>query len=142
MEETKQWYTSKAVWGGVVAMVLGVLGTVGVELAAEQDSIVELLVQIGVVIGGALALFGRIYAKKRIGCWILVLLLIFAAGCGGVRMSAPYAQAVEQSAIVVSELDKRCQAGDDLACKEGLHVAAETLDLIVAALHGKGADHE
>ena len=142
MEESKQWYTSKAVWGGVVAMLLGVVGTFGVDLATEQDSIVELLVQIGVVVGGALALFGRLYAKKRINCWIAVLLLIFVVGCGGVRMSAPYAQAVEQSAIVVGELDERCQAGDALACKDGLHVAAETLDLIVDALHGKGADDE
>ena len=141
MDETKEWYTSKAVWGGVVAMVLGILATAGLDIGSEQDSIVDLLVQIGVVAAGGIALVGRLFAKSRILVWPLVFCMLFFAGCGGVQMSPRYAQALEQSAIVVGELNTRCQDGDDLACKGGLRVASETLDLLVDALHGKGADN-
>jgi hypothetical protein len=44
------------------------------------------------------------------------------------------------SAINVGQLDKRCQGGDDLACKDGLHQAARTLDLLVDAVHGRASD--
>ena len=64
---------------------------------------------------------------------------LFLAGCGGVQMSPRYAQSLEQSEITVGELNTRCQAGDDLACKGGLRVATEALNLLVDALHGKGA---
>ena len=43
----------------------------------------------------------------------------------------------------VAELNKRCQAGDNLACREGLAAASEALDLWVDAVHGtdsKGGD--
>lgn len=151
MDETKPFYTSKGVWGGVVAMVLGILGAAGLDFSAEQDTIVDLFVQLGVIVAGLIALIGRLAAKSRIAKPpptgynpVLLIGLLFFAGCipVGVRMSPRYARALEQSAIVVGELNTRCQEGDDLACKGGLRVASETLDLLVAGLHGKGADDE
>jgi hypothetical protein len=74
MDETKNWYTSKGVWGGVVTMILGIvtmiLGIVaasGTDLSAEQGAITDLLVQAGVVVGGLIAMVGRLTAKSKIG---------------------------------------------------------------------------
>ena len=135
MDETKPWYTSKGVWGGVVAMILGILATAGLDIGSEQDTIVDLLVQIGVVVAGLLALVGRLKAKNRILVW-LVFAMMFLTSC--TSMPAEYGLLIEKSAIVVGELNERCQAGDDAACKEGLKGASKTLDLIVEGLHGGG----
>ncbi len=42
--------------------------------------------------------------------------------------------------IRVAELNKRCQGGDEAACKEGLAAASKTLDLIVEAMEGNYDD--
>ncbi|KKN74443.1 hypothetical protein LCGC14_0390630 [marine sediment metagenome] len=68
---------------------------------------------------------------------IVIVLLCLLTGCSDVQMAPPYEQAVKASAIRVAELNKRCQAGDEVACKEGMAVASETLDLIVEALEGR-----
>jgi len=67
---------------------------------------------------------------------VIVAVCLLLAGCSAVQMSPPYRQTVESSAIRVSELNKRCQAGDEQACKEGLDAASKTLDLIVEAMEG------
>ena len=72
---------------------------------------------------------------------ILVLVVVcLLAGCSAVQMSPPYRQAVEGSAIRVAELNKRCQGGDEAACKEGLAAASKTLDLSVEAMEGNYDD--
>ena len=71
---------------------------------------------------------------------ILVAVVCLLAGCSEVQMSPPYRQTVEMSAIRVAELNKRCQAGDQTACKEGLAAASSTLNLIVDALEGRYVD--
>lgn len=68
---------------------------------------------------------------------IVVILTIFFAGCSSVTMTPRYRYQVETAAVVVNELDQRCADGDDVACKEGLHKASETLNLIVDAMYGR-----
>jgi hypothetical protein len=156
-EEKEVWYKSKGVWGSLFVMILGILqamnissiGPVSVEnVAAEQDTLVEMLTQIGIFAAGALALWGRLTARKKIllkgkpkaaiNCILIILLLgIFLAGCSQVQMSPSYRQSVEKQSILITELDRRCQAGDSNACAEGLHEASETLNMIVDAMDGR-----
>jgi hypothetical protein len=51
-------------------------------------------------------------------------------------MSPEYAQQLEMAAVNISELNSRCQSGDNEACKLGLAEAAETLNILVDGLHG------
>lgn len=74
---------------------------------------------------------------KKLVLLLLISIVLFCAGCSAVQMSPHYRQAVEASAIRVAELNKRCQAGDEKACKEGLDVASSTLNLIVEAMEGR-----
>ena len=139
MNEQKEWYKSKAVWAGIVTAVLGILGAIGIDLASEQDTITDLLVQIGVAVSGVIALVGRLTANKKIMRVIflpLFLGLLLTAGCSEVSLSPPYQMQLERSAILVNELSARCEAGDQTACKHGLREAAYTLDLLVDASHG------
>lgn len=71
---------------------------------------------------------------------ITVVIGIALAGCSKVTMSPDYARQLEISAINVGELNRRCQGGDDDACRAGLAVASETLDLLVDALHGEASE--
>jgi len=64
-------------------------------------------------------------------------LLLLLVGCSSVRMTPPYQQTVEMSAIRVAELNSRCQEGDDAACKDGLSAASKTLELIVDGMRGQ-----
>lgn len=60
---------SKAVWGGIVAVVAGLLPVLGPSLgldAAGQQQVLETLAALGGVIGGALAIWGRIAARVPI----------------------------------------------------------------------------
>lgn len=69
---------------------------------------------------------------------VLALILLSTVGCGSqVKMTAPYAEALESSAIACGELNQRCQGGDDEACKLGLDACSETLDLLVDGLYGR-----
>jgi hypothetical protein len=74
---------------------------------------------------------------------IVAVIVLMVAGCGKVWMAPDYQAMFEADARRVTELDRRCQAGDDLACKEGLSAAAECLNLWVDAVHGvDGGDAE
>lgn len=78
--------------------------------------------------------------RRTIIVAVCLLLNILLAGCSQVQMSPPYRQTVKMSAVRVAELNKRCQAGDQQACKEGLSAASSTLNLIVDALEGRDGD--
>lgn len=69
--------------------------------------------------------------------FLISLVVLLFVGCSKVQMSPSYRQALEKSAINVAELNRRCQAGDPNACKQGLATASETLDLLVDALRGR-----
>ena len=65
--DEKKWYLSKGIWGALVTMVVGTLTAFGVgDLEGEQESITELIMQIVVLAGGFVALYGRITAKTKI----------------------------------------------------------------------------
>ena len=68
MNEVKPWYTSKTIWGGIVAMVASVAGILGYGVpVAEQAALVDSLALVGGAAGGLLAIFGRIVSKGKIG---------------------------------------------------------------------------
>ncbi len=66
--EFKSALASKGVWGGIVAVIAGVLGLLGYTLTpADQLDLVGLLSAIVSAVGGIVAIWGRIVATKRIG---------------------------------------------------------------------------
>ena len=67
MLDSKPWYRSKSIWGGIVA-VLAVLATgLGFELdGAAQADLVEAILQLVGVGGALLAVFGRVVATDLI----------------------------------------------------------------------------
>lgn len=159
-EEKEVWYQSKGVWGSLFVMVLGILqalnisdiGPVSVEnVTAEKETMVEMLTQVGIFAAGALALWGRLTAKKKVTlkgkatagtkCILIIFLLgMFTAGCSQVQMSPSYRLETERMNNRLQELNKRCQAGDNEACKEGLRIATTHVQYIVDAIHGRESE--
>ena len=68
MDDSKPWWQSNGVWGGLVAVLAVVLGFFGYEIGGDvQGELVE-AVSGAVALAGALwAIVGRIRATKRIG---------------------------------------------------------------------------
>lgn len=67
MDEAKQWYESKTVWGGIAAGVAGILGVLGYTVdPAFKDVAGELGLAIAGLVGGALAIWGRFKATKSL----------------------------------------------------------------------------
>lgn len=65
---TKKWFESKAIWGGIIALLAAIAGAFGYAVDADtQTNIVELVTVIGTGLGGLLAIFGRIKAEKKVG---------------------------------------------------------------------------
>lgn len=70
--DTKKWYASKTVWGGVVAFVAtvlqvtGVVNVSGAEQAALIDQIAAVISVVAQLVGTALAIYGRVTAKSAI----------------------------------------------------------------------------
>jgi len=64
---TKPWWASKTVWGGLVTLLAVVLGVFGYSITPEdQKQLVEILSQIGASVGAVIAIYGRIVATKRL----------------------------------------------------------------------------
>jgi len=67
MEDIKQWYHSKTVWGALLAIVASLLKMRGFEVsAADQSAIADALVSIVGAAGGLLAIYGRVTASAVI----------------------------------------------------------------------------
>ena len=67
MEETKKWYMSKSVWGGIIAVAAAVAGAFGFTIGAdEQNILAESAVAVAGVVGAVLAVVGRVKASKKI----------------------------------------------------------------------------
>ena len=60
--ETKPWWKSKAILGGVAAMIAGVVGLSVEDTAQLENS----LTSIASAIGGILSIYGRVKAEKPI----------------------------------------------------------------------------
>lgn len=67
--ELKPWYLSRAIWGALVSLLSTAMLLVnGVMLPPDvQHGLVELGLMLGSLIGGAVALYGRVVASHRIG---------------------------------------------------------------------------
>jgi len=69
---TKPWYASRAVWGGIVAAAAGAASLLGHELSPETqaflaDQAVQIAVAAASIVGGVTAIYGRIKAETKIG---------------------------------------------------------------------------
>ena len=64
MEETKKWWESKTMWGGVAALVAGLADAAGFDVDASQ--VTELALKAVEVLGIVTVIFGRLTATKRI----------------------------------------------------------------------------
>ena len=68
MNNIKGVLSSKGVWGGFIVVVSALLGMFGYTIGLEdQQAITDAVSQIGAMVGGLLAIYGRITATKRIG---------------------------------------------------------------------------
>ena len=68
MDETKQWYLSKTVWGALIAILASLLPAMGMELdTGAQARLVDDLVSLAGAVGGLVAIYGRLTAEKRLG---------------------------------------------------------------------------
>jgi len=69
--ETKPWYKSKAVIGGVLTAVAGVIAMFGyafspAEVEASTKDTLLIVVAVEAAIGSVLAIWGRVKAKKKL----------------------------------------------------------------------------
>ncbi len=123
MEQTKDWYKSKTVWAGIVTAVVGVLAMFGVGAAeGEEAAIVEVIMQVVTVVGGILAIIGRLVAKSRLkgpggGVGLLLVLCLAGvmasvAGCGGVQTSPEYSALLDRTAAWSRAVADKAAAGE------------------------------
>lgn len=67
-DQNKSLFASKTIWGALLAIAAPVVGMAGYTMtAADQAEIVTLVTSAMSLVGGAVALWGRITATKRIG---------------------------------------------------------------------------
>jgi hypothetical protein len=67
MEDDKQWYLSKTVWGALLALGASVLQFTGIQVgAADQSSIADSAVAIAGAVGSLIAVYGRVSATSAI----------------------------------------------------------------------------
>ncbi len=68
MTATKPWWSSKGVWGGLVAVAAGGAGMFGYHFdAALTADATDWVVAAATVLGGGMSIVGRIRASKVIG---------------------------------------------------------------------------
>lgn len=68
MTGIKGMLSSKGVWGGLIVVLSALLGMFGYTIGLEdQQALTDVVSQIGAMVGGLLAIYGRITASKRIG---------------------------------------------------------------------------
>lgn len=68
MNDVKIWYQSRTVWGALVAILASLANGAGVEMTAgDEGELADLIVAAVGTIGGLVALFGRLSARRRVG---------------------------------------------------------------------------
>lgn len=69
MNDTKPWYASTGVWGGIIAVLTPLIGAFFHMTVSSADSaaLADALAGIGTAIGGILAVYGRVTATTQIG---------------------------------------------------------------------------
>jgi hypothetical protein len=67
MENSKAWYQSKTVWGGLIAIGASLLQITGNEISqSDQNALAEAIVSLAGALGGIFAIYGRLSAKSSI----------------------------------------------------------------------------
>lgn len=67
-DDSKKWYQSAGVWGGVCTVAFALAGAVGWQVApADQAQAISYVTGIATGIAGLVALWGRVRATRRIG---------------------------------------------------------------------------
>lgn len=68
MNGTKGLLTSRTFWGALVAILAGAASVLGYTVTpADQAELVNAVAGIGAVLGGLIAIYGRVTASKKIG---------------------------------------------------------------------------
>jgi hypothetical protein len=68
VDETKNWYRSKTVWGALIAVAASVLQGFGLDMSVDdQGQLADIAVTLVGAFGGLLALYGRLVATVPIG---------------------------------------------------------------------------
>ena len=67
MNDVKAWYRSRTVWGALIAILASLAHAAGVEVTTgEESELADLLVAAVGTLGGLVALYGRILARRRV----------------------------------------------------------------------------
>lgn len=67
MDDFKQWYLSKTVWGALVAIAASLIQATGMEFdPATQGQLADNLVSLAGAVGGLVAIYGRLTAESRL----------------------------------------------------------------------------
>ena len=67
MTDSKSWYKSKTVWGGLVALAGGLASLFGLETdAASSEAAASALTDMAIAIGSLVAIVGRFQAQRPI----------------------------------------------------------------------------
>ncbi|MCD2181004.1 hypothetical protein [Rhizobium sp. GN54] len=65
--ETKVWYLSRTVWGGILAIAASVLNLAGTEISgADQAELADKMTALMAAAGGIVAVAGRLAASRRL----------------------------------------------------------------------------
>lgn len=68
MNETKQWWQSKAIWGSVISAIAVVAGLFGHTISAgDQQILVDAVSTVVAGVGQVYAIYGRVVANSKIG---------------------------------------------------------------------------
>lgn len=66
-DDAKAWYLSRTVWGALIAILASLANAAGVEVTAgDEGELADLLVAAAGTLGGLVALYGRISARRRV----------------------------------------------------------------------------
>ena len=67
MRNTKQWYESRTVWGGLIALGAAIAQGLGYTIGdVNQELLVDHISAVVAGVGGLLAIWGRLKAEKEI----------------------------------------------------------------------------
>ena len=68
MNDVKPWYASRTLWGAALAIVSGFVPSVGALLSIPgvHDGTLDALSEVGSMVGGAVAVWGRVTATTTI----------------------------------------------------------------------------
>jgi len=67
MEDFKQWYQSRTIWGALIAIAASLAHAGGMTLSAgDQGQMVDSLVSVSGALGGLFAIYGRLRASAKL----------------------------------------------------------------------------